>query len=225
MDRTHQSRARRRAVPELERKNPERVLYRQRARAHHGRARGPYPQQLRRAQLRLRPDADWLAGAPRRARLPRDPPRRPAKPPGARRAWQRDRAILQPFDSAAAAAARPRAANRLGDRGFRRALQTPARGDVAAGMRGRSRYAARRRRGRNKIYHPGARAGRVSRRRRGAPRRRPLHLALGIAEPGGFSFRPRSFALGLFRPWPARRRRPGEFDRRGGGAGRAGRAS
>ena len=56
---------------------------------------------------------------------------------GARRAWQRDRAILQPFDPAAAAPARPRAANRLGDRGFRRSLQTPARRDVAAGMRRR----------------------------------------------------------------------------------------
>src|SRR5712691_9221514 len=58
MDRTDQSRARRRTVPELEREDPERVLYRQRARPHHGRARGPYSQQLRRAQLRLRPYSD-----------------------------------------------------------------------------------------------------------------------------------------------------------------------
>ena len=112
--------AQRGAVPELERAHPERVLYRQRARPHHGRARGPYPQQLRSAQFRLRPDADSLAGASRHARLSRDPPRRPARASrSAWRAWQRDRAILQPFDSAAAAAARPRVANRLGYRGFR----------------------------------------------------------------------------------------------------------
>ena len=42
------------------------------------------------------------------------------------------------------------------------------------------RYAARRRGGRNEVYHPCARAGDVSRRGRRATRRRPVHLAARI---------------------------------------------
>ena len=125
--------------------NPERVLHRQRACAHHGRARGSYPQQLRLAQLRLRPDADWMAGAPWRSTAYR----------AIRRGDQlsvaehggHGNAIAQSYNHSILPLLRPRdraVADRLGDRGFRLPLRAPARRDVAAGMRRRRRHAARR---------------------------------------------------------------------------------
>ena len=143
-----------------------------------------------------------VAGAPRRARLSRDPPRRRSS--ALRERGGHGNAIAQSYNHSILPLLRPR------DRALQIAWGIE---DFVSRFKRRPegmwlpecavdrRYAARRRGGRNEIHHPGARARRVSRRRaqsdRGAG---PFIWRRGIAEPGDLSFRPRPFARGLLRP-------------------------
>ncbi len=108
---------------ELERAHPERMLH---ANAHAHTMEGTVVHvrnNYESIEFRFRPDAGRVDGAPRQARLSRDAPRRRAQPRRSLRPWQRDRAVVQSFDTAAARAARSRIADRVGNRGFRLSLR------------------------------------------------------------------------------------------------------
>ena len=103
VDRADRARTGRGAVCQLERADSERMLQRQRSRPYHGRARRPYPQQLRdRLTSIFGPTlCGWLERhgkiAYRAIRLGDEAQRRASW-----RSWQRDGASVQPFDPAAA---------------------------------------------------------------------------------------------------------------------------
>ena len=145
----------------------------------------------------------WLR-APRQRSLSGDPPGRRGK--AIAKHGGHGNAIAQSYNHSILPLlrrARSRVANRLGCRGFRRIasdagpkgcgcpnappIDDTLRDVAAAGM---------------KFIILAPEQGTFQRRGGRAPRRRPVHLAGGFAEPRGVSFRPRSFARGFLRPRP-----------------------
>ena len=175
------------------------------------------------AEFRLRPDADWLAGAPWRACLPRDSPGRPAE--RAERGGHGN-AIAQSYNHSILPLLHPR------DRAFQIAWGIE---DFVCRFKRRPEgiwlpecaadrgHAPRGRGGRNQIYHPGAPSrARFTVRGRGRRGAGPFIWRARIVEPCGISLRPRPFARGCL---SAMRLNDGarlaRFDCRGGGAGRS----